>query len=88
MSSFRILLSEVDWSEVWNEDVDCSLEDFIPRIQLFFCDCIFIRTTLITENTLENPWLTFYLTKLIDLKSKYVKIMKAIIVTKIKSNFS
>ena len=82
MARFRSKLSTVDWSEFESEDVDIYLEDFILKINSLYCECFPLQTRFVSKKRVVNAWMTPRLLKIIELKSKFFKLLKLKIVTK------
>ena len=87
LSKLENLILETNWSSLLSSsDVNEQLADFQSYLDSSYCKCFPLKTKIIGEKRLENPWITGDIMQLIRIKSDYFKMEKNGIITKRENN--
>ena len=75
-NKFEYLLGSFNWNELRSDDVDIYLENFMDRLNSFYCQSFPLKIKYVSQKCFEKPWLTRSLKELIKAKSKYFKLYR------------
>lgn len=80
-SNFLADVNNFDWNEIYAEDINTCLENFMSSLDQMYCNNFPLKTKTVTNKQLEKPWLTPDIKLLINKKSEYFQLFRHNIVT-------
>ena len=85
-SNFLADVNNFDWNEIYAEDINTCLENFMSSLDQIYCDNFPLKTKTVTNKQLGKPWLTPEIKLLINKKSEYFQLFRLNIVTHEENN--
>ena len=83
---FENALRNYDWSLLKHENLNNYVENFLSKLNSFYCKYFPLKTKFISSRKFHNPWYTPDIKKLIEAKSKYFKLLRLGIVSNFENN--
>ena len=73
---FRSLLENFDWESIFCLDVDIYTENFLLKLNEMYTNAFPIKTKIVSNKKILNPWVTPEISHLIQMKSNYFFLYK------------
>ena len=65
------ILESFDWNDIKTDDINTYTETLVSSLDYIYCNCIPLKTKLISTQLYDNPWVAADLRELISCKSQY-----------------
>ena len=85
-NNFLSAVSQFDWSNIYSDDINASLENFCFTLDQTYCGNFPLKTKMVTNKQLNKPWITPEIKQLIDRKSEYFELYRLGIITHTENN--
>ena len=87
MDSFNDIISTIDWQNKFiNDDLNSNTSEILKTLDELYCKHFPLKTKIVSQRRLSNPWLTPNLLMMIKTKSNYFKLLKNNLISQRENN--